>query len=45
MRIENCPKKLNNCPEANCPSYPCWAFDQHMDMLDRDKSKKDEGWE
>ncbi len=45
IRIENCPKSLNRCPESACPMYPCWAYEQHMDCKDKEKTKRDEGWE
>ena len=45
MRIDNCPKGLNHCPEASCPIYPCWAYDQHLDKMDKEKQLKDDGWE
>jgi hypothetical protein len=45
MKVDSCPKNLNHCPEASCPLYPCWAYDQHMDGMDKDKKERDSGWE
>jgi hypothetical protein len=45
MMIENCPKGLNNCPEKGCPEFPCWAYEQHMEKMDKEKKEKDSGWE
>jgi len=45
MKVDNCPKYLNMCPEQHCPLYPCWAYEQHMDNQDRAKKDRDTGWE
>ncbi|MFH1669804.1 MAG: hypothetical protein ABIA62_07805 [Candidatus Woesearchaeota archaeon] len=45
MRIDQCPKRLNNCPERGCPEYPCWAYEKHLDNKDRNSKKQDSGWE
>lgn len=41
MRVQECPKKLNHCHEQ-CPMYPCWAYDKHMQEQEK---KKFDGWE
>ncbi|MBW2964680.1 hypothetical protein KY363_04430 [Candidatus Woesearchaeota archaeon] len=45
MRVDQCPKNLRQCPEGSCPSYPCWAYEEHLNKLDRDKKDRDSGWE
>jgi hypothetical protein len=45
MNIPECPKKMRNCPESNCPSYPCWAYEKYLDGKDREKKTRDQGWE
>ena len=45
MQVNECPKSLRHCPENECPMYPCWAYDKHLDKLDVEKQQRDEGWE
>lgn len=45
MKIQDCPKNLNRCPEKMCPEFPCWAYDRYMKNQEKSKIKQDEGWE
>lgn len=45
MKIPDCPNNLKVCPKSMCPKFPCWAYDNHLDKLDKEKKSRDDGWE
>lgn len=45
MKVDQCPKKMKHCPKGQCPEYPCWAVEQHLDNVDREIKNNDSGWE
>ena len=44
MKVPNCPKNLHSC-EKHCPMFSCWAYDEYLSKLEREKKQEDRDWE
>jgi hypothetical protein len=45
LKIPGCPKNIKDCPRQMCPLFPCFAYEEHLDRMDKAKSSRDRGWE